>query len=236
MISVGKNIHALDPSEAALDAVKSYVRMNRDRLIADGELMGLLFPERFDGDVRDLQRFVIEQMAAANKKLRAERDALKGFYDRRTNLSETVRRAVLDLVGVHSFGEAATVAENLALGFGADTCAFCAENPHTIPLNGRQILPLAPGTVQAVVGDGLGAILSGGGALLFGKGGEVYASLAAFRLRLDDSATTILFIMGSCREGRFDGRAVEADLRFFALALERALSAHQAQWLAPPTL
>jgi uncharacterized protein len=235
MISAGESVSSLDPSKAAFDAVKSFVRMNRDRLIADDEFLGLLFAERPDGNVSDMQRFVLEKMTAANRKLRAERDALKGYCDRGADLSETARRAVLDLIGVRSFGAAAVVAERLAASLGADACAFCAEDGADLPPIGREILPLFPGTVRAVVGDGLGAILSGGGALLFGAKGTPFASLAAFRLRLGGGAP-VLFVMGSRRAGCFDGRAVEAALRFFALALERALCAHQAQWLAAPTL
>ena len=66
------------PAEAAAEAVKAYVRFNREALAADGELLAQLLPERFQpGDVRDLQRFVIDRLRAENMKLRAERDALK---------------------------------------------------------------------------------------------------------------------------------------------------------------
>ena len=62
---------------AAAEAVKTYIRMNRARLAEDGELLALLLPERFEtGEVRDLQRFVIDRLSAENAALRAERDAL----------------------------------------------------------------------------------------------------------------------------------------------------------------
>ena len=70
------------PAEAAAEAVKAYIRMNRARLAADGELMALLLPERFDSsDVRDLQRFVIDRLTTENAALRAEREGLRGARD-----------------------------------------------------------------------------------------------------------------------------------------------------------
>ncbi len=38
---------SLDPAEAAGQAVKAYIRMNRARLAADGELFAMLLPARF---------------------------------------------------------------------------------------------------------------------------------------------------------------------------------------------
>lgn len=234
MIPFGESLQPLDPARAALDAVKSYVRMNRDRLVSDGELLALLLPERFGGNVRDMQRFAIDKMTVENQSLRSERDALKGNCARSAYLGETVRRAVLELIGARSLTAVAETAERVAAAFGAETHAFCAERIDDLPPIAAEIRLLSPGTVQAVVGDGMGAILSGGGDILFGPGFEAFASLAAFRLRLGDSAPGILFVLGSRTAGRFDGREVEADLRFFAQALERALRAQLASWFAAP--
>jgi hypothetical protein len=69
----------------------------------------------------------------------------------------------------------------------------------------------------------MGAILSGGGELLFGPGGGAYKSLAAFRLRLGGGGA--LYVLGAVAEGRFEGREIEADLGYFARGLERAIRA-----------
>lgn len=234
MLPFGESLHPLDPDAAALDAVKSYVRTNRDRLIVEGELLALLMPERFDGNVHDMQRFAIEKLTEENQTLRAERDALKGNRARRAVLHESVRRSVLDLIGACSLDAVKSAAERVAGALGADMHVFCAESFGVLPPLAPDVRLLAPGTVRAVVGEGLGAILAGGGDILFGPGFETYASLAAFRLRLDDSTPGLLFVLGARDAGCFDGRDIETDLRFFSQVLERAMRALLTSWTAAP--
>ena len=233
MIRSGESAPSLDPAEAAGEAVKAYIRMNRERLAADGELLALLLPERF-ADVRDLQRFAIERLAAENRTLKLERDALKGSQDRSARLSDGVRRSVLDLIDAPSFGDVIAVATGAAPIFGADKAVICVEGTDAIALNGLSgVRLIGPGTVTAVLGPGgMGAILSGGGELLFGPGGGAYRSLAAFRLRLGGGA---LYVLGAAGEGCFEGREIIADLGYFARALERAIRAKLSEkCLDPP--
>lgn len=217
-----------DPQAAAAEAVKAYVRMHRDRLAADGELLSLLLPSRYDEDgVVDLTRYALDKLRAENQALRAERDALKSLNDSGTRLTDGVRRAVLDLIDARSFAEAIGVATASAAAFGADRAVFCIEAADGLAAATRTegVRLIQPGTVTAVVGpDGMGAILSGGGELLIGRTG--YRSLAAFRLRI--ATQPALYVLGSLAENRFDGR--DSDLGFFARALERAIRA----WLDLP--
>jgi hypothetical protein len=223
------------PAEAAADAVKAYIKMNRARLAADGELMALLLPERFDSsDVRDLQRFVIDRLTTENAALRAERDGLRGARDQAVRLSEGAHRAVLDLIDARSFEEAIAVATSSAAAFGADRAALCVEGEDgTAPTGTEGVRLIAPGTIAAVLGrEGMGAILSGGGELLLGNGGAECRSLAAFRLRIGRDAPAALYVLGSRSEGAFEGDDAAADLGFFARGLERAIRA----WLDLPKL
>ena len=219
-----------DSASAAAEAVKAYIWMHRARLAADGELLSLLLPERFgDEGVIDFTQYVLEKLRAENQALRAERDALKSVNDRGLRLSEGVHRAMLDLLDARSFAEAIAVATASAPAFGADRAVFCIEAADGIAqatsCDGVRLI--APGTVTAVVGpDGKGAILSGGGELLFGRTG--YRSIAAFRLRIGQQPA--LYVLGSLIENRFEGHASEADLGLFARALERAIRA----WLDLP--
>lgn len=219
-----------EPAVAAAEAVKAYIRMNRARLASDGELLALLLPGRFkDSDVRDLQHYVLERLKAENLSLRAERDALKSGQDRR--LSEGVRRAVLDLLDARSFADVIAVATASPATFGADRAVFCIEGADGFAgtTSSEGVRLIAPGTVTAVVGpEGMGAILSGGGEHLFGRTG--YRSLAAFRLRIGHNTPQALYVLGSLAEGRFEGHDCEADLGYFAHALERAIRA----WLDLP--
>lgn len=219
-----------DPQTAAAEAVKAYVRMNRDRLAADGELLSLLLPERYDDEgVVDLTRFALEKLRAENQALRAERDALKSVNDRGTRLSDGVKRALLEVIDARSFAEVIAVATGAAAAFGADRAVFCIEAADGLAAatSCEGVRLIRPGTVTAVVGpDGMGAILSGGGELLIGRTG--YRSIAAFRLRIGSQPA--LYVLGSLAENRFDGRDSETDLGFFARALERAIRA----WLDLP--
>jgi uncharacterized protein len=223
-----------EPAVAAAEAVRAYVRMHRTRLAADGELLALLLPERFlDRGISDLQHYIIERLRAENQTLKSERDALLASQDRGTRLSEGVRRSVLDLLDARSFADVIAVATCSATAFGADRAVFCIEGTDGFAggtsCDGVRLI--APGTVVAVVGpEGMGAILSGGGELLFGRTG--YRSLAAFRLRIGRETPAALYVLGSVAEGRFEGRECEADLGYFARALERAIRA----WLDLPTI
>lgn len=235
MLQSGESVSPLNPVEAALDAVKAYIRMNRAGLAADGELLALLLPERFaQGQVSDLQRFAIERMAAEIRALKIECDALKGSRDHRAKLGEGVRRLVLDLIGVDGACGVIATAIGGICAFGADMAAICLESrgfPALETCDGVCSIP--QGTVSAVVGpNGTGAILSGGGELLFGPSGAPCNSLAAFRLRLGEGAPPALYVLGAFAEGGFEGREIESDLGYFARALERALRAKlNEKWL-----
>jgi len=220
-----------EPAIAAAEAVKAYVRMNRARLSADGELLALLMPDRFAQlGVSDLQQHVIERLRVENQALRAECDLLKAGQGRGVGLKEDARRALLDLIDARCFGEVIAVAVHAAPAFGADRAAICVEGLDSLVTTASQDVRLiAPGTVAAVVGpEGMGAILSGGGELLLGCPG--YRSLAAFRLRIGRDSPPALYVLGAAAEGRFDGADSETDLAFFTRALERAIRA----WLDLP--
>jgi len=209
--------------------------MNQARLAADGELLALLLPERFArSEVRDLQRFVIERLVHENAQLRLERDGLRGTHAHDARLGDGVRRAILELIDARSFEEAITVATSAADTFGIHRAALCVEGEDgAAPTGTKGVRLIEPGTIAAVLGrDGMGAILSGGGELLLGPGGGECKSLAAFRLRIGRETPAALYVLGARGEGRFESRDMQADLAFFARALERAIRA----WLDLPKI
>jgi uncharacterized protein YigA (DUF484 family) len=218
-----------DSRAAAAQAVKTYIRMNRADLAADGELLSLLLPERFDaGEVRDLQRFVIDRLREENGVLKAERDALTSARESVVRLGDGVRRAVLDLLDARSFEEAIETA-TIAASFGADRAALCVEAVSGLESDGVRIIP--PGTTLAVLGhEGSGAILSGCGDLLLGAAGRECKSVAVFRLRIGHAAA--MYVLGAREAGCFEGTETAADLGFFARALERTVRA----WLDLPKI
>jgi uncharacterized protein len=218
------------PGQAAADAVKAFIKMNRARLAADGELLAMLLPEREElGDVRDFQRFVIDKLSSENAALRAERDALAGSQKFTVRMGEGVRRLVLDLIDARSFAEAIAVVMAAAPFFGAERAAICVEGGATVKTRADGVRLIPPGTTQAVLGrDGTGAILSGGGELLLGSAD--FKSVAAFRVKIGRDAPDALLVLGAAAQGVFDDEAVASDLRFAARALERAIRA----WLDLP--
>ena len=225
---------AVEPARAAADAVKAYIRMHRSTLAQDGELLALLLPDRAElGEVRDLQRFVIDRLAAENAVLKAEREAMRGRQSANVLLGEGVRRFVLDLIDARSFAEAIAIAIAAAPSFGADRAAICVEGERASPTHTDGVRLIPPGTIEAVLGrDGMGAILSGGGELLLGSGGGDCRSLAAFRLKIGRKAPAALFVLGATAPGALEGEDAATGLRYAARALERAIRA----WLDLPKI
>ena len=218
------------PAEAAAEAVKAYIRMNRAKLARDGELLALLLPERFtSADVRDLQRYALERLTNENAALRAERDGLKFSRERAARLGEDVQRAVLDLVDARSFAETISVAKNSAHLFGLDRASICVEGEEGAR-NTTGVRLVSRGASDSLLGaDAISAVLSHGGQLLLGAGGNECNSIAIFRLHIGEPAA--LYVVGARATHRFDDE-IMADLSFFARALERAIRA----WLDLPKL
>jgi uncharacterized protein YigA (DUF484 family) len=218
------------PGQAAADAVKAFIKMNRARLVADGELLAMLLPERAEiGEARDFQRYVIDKLSAENAALRAERDALAGSQKTSVRMGDGVRRLVLDLIDARSFAEAIAVVMAAAPSFGAERAAICVERGATVKTRADGVRLIPPGTTKAVLGhDGSGAILSGGGELLLGSAD--FKSVAAFRVKIGNEAPAALLVLGAAAQGVFDDEAIANDLRFAARALERAIRA----WLDLP--
>ena len=74
----------------AEEVVRAYIRLNRKRFAADGELLAMLMPERFaEGHIHDLQRHIIERLRAENaalkSKLEAVERAVQAWGNRPTN-------------------------------------------------------------------------------------------------------------------------------------------------------
>jgi uncharacterized protein len=221
------------PAETATEAVKAYIRMHRAKLSHDGEILALLLPERFaSGEIRDLQRHIIERLAAENAALRTERDALRNAGEHAVHLGDGVRQAVLDFVDARSFEDVIAIAKSSGVRFGAERAALCVEGEESSRPNGSTgVRLIASGVVDALLGkDGAATVLSSGGSVLLGHGGGDCRSIAAFRLKIGDPAA--LYVVGAREEHRFDSEELIADLTWFARVLERAIRA----WLDLPIL
>lgn len=222
---------ARSPAEAAAEAVKTYIRLNRETLSRDGELLSLLLPDRFAGrGMGDLQRYVIERLRDENAALRSERDGLKGAHEQVERIGDAVQATVLDLLDARTFEEAIRIAVNAAVDFGASCAAFCVEGDGSAPKRCDGVRMVAPGTAADVLGaETTSAVLASGGALLLGAGGRDCRSVAVYRLNVGRETPVLLYALGAREPGRFQGEE-HADLAFFARALERSIRA----WLDLP--
>jgi uncharacterized protein YigA (DUF484 family) len=220
-----------NPVQAAADAVKTYIRLHREQLACDGELLALLVPERFAGQpVGDLQRHIIEKLREQNGRLRAERDLLQGAQERSLKLGDAVKERVLELLDARSFHEAIAIAVNAAGAFGADRAALCVEGDGAAPKNCEGVRMIAPGTATALLQEETPcAVLKGGGAALLGPAGKECRSIAIFRVKVSRDTPAALYVLGAREAGRFEGEE-ETDLCYFARALERSIRA----WLDLP--
>ncbi|MBV9331596.1 MAG: DUF484 family protein [Alphaproteobacteria bacterium] len=217
------------PAEAAAEAVKAYVRMNRDKLRADGELLAQLLPERFEtASVRDLQHFVIERLSAENARLKAERDALRSTQTELSALNDAIRSNVLQLLDARSFARVIAIAIGAGSAFGADKATFCVECEESVARYATDGVRLIPkGTIAALMNRG--AVLARGGRVLLGSSAH-FGSLAAFQLQIGPDAPAALYVLAARAQRRFEGEGIEAGLQYFSSALERAIRA----WLDLP--
>jgi uncharacterized protein YigA (DUF484 family) len=209
------------PVEAAAEAVKTYIRLNRERLAADGELLALLLPDRFRGaGVGDLQRHVIEKLRDDNAGLRAERDGLRGAREHAAQLGAAVQSAVLDLLDARTFEQAIAISVRAGAAFGAERVALCVEGGCSTPKGCAGVRMIAPGTAAALLGESSDvSVLVDGGAMLLGSAARDCRSVGVFRLRVSPKAPAALYVLGTREAGRFEGNE-GAELAYFARALE----------------
>ena len=134
------------PAQEAADAVKAYLRMHREDVAQDAELLALLLPERFpeSGNVRDYQHFIIEKLRGENAKLRGERDGLKKLTESAVNLREGVRALVLELVSARSFEDVVAIATSAPKALVADRVSLGIESAEAMSLPGIASVRLLP--------------------------------------------------------------------------------------------
>lgn len=221
-----KSAENLLPAQAAAEAVKAYLRMHRDRIADDAELLALLMPERFpdSGNVSDYQHFVIEKLQAENAKLKSERDGLKRLSDGAAFMREGVRGLVLELVSARSFEDVVAIATGAAKALGAERVSLAVESSEPLPLPGVQGVRLLPeGLVETLIGqDAIGAVLQGSHESLFAGSLGGLQSVAIFRLNFGPLAPAALYAVGAVEGERFEDENETREIAHFVRALERA--------------
>jgi uncharacterized protein YigA (DUF484 family) len=224
---------SLDTEEAAAEAVKAYLRLHRERLANDPEMLALLLPGRFAeaGSVRDYQHFVIGRLASEVAALKSERAARARRPDRNAPTREGVKRLVLDLLDAHAFEDVIGVACGAAPHLGADIVSFGIESEAGVKVGNTGMCLLAPGTVATFIEPAaVGAVVTGDAPSLLFPAGLVPRCAAVFRLRFGRRSPSALYAVGSHDLARFDDEGETREIAHFVRALERAMRS----WLEPP--
>ena len=116
--------------------MKTYIRLNREKLSRDGELLSLLLPERFaERGVGDLQRLCHREVCATRMPaLRTERDSLKGAREQVPQLGDAVQTTHLELLDARTFEEAIRDRGECRRRIRRGSCAsFCVEGDGAAP-------------------------------------------------------------------------------------------------------
>ncbi len=227
----------LEPREAAAEAVKAYLRMHRQRIAEDPEMLALLLPERFTGDtnLKDYQHFVIGKLTAELAALKSERDGLLhnsdgSFSDNAIPTRESVKRLVLNLIASNSFEGAIAVARNAASSLNADFVSIGVESDAQLDLGKEGISLLHPGLVGKLIAhENPSAVLAREASRALYPAAAQIQSVAVFRMRFGPKTPPALFAVGSRDECRFDGSGETREIAYFVRALESTIRA----WLNP---
>jgi uncharacterized protein YigA (DUF484 family) len=218
----------LEPNRAAAEAVKAYLRINRQQIAEDPEMLALLLPERFAGDpgLKDYQHFVIGKLLAKLAALKAECEALRHNADDAALTRESMKRLTLNLIASNSFEGAIAIARNAASALNADFVSIGVESDAQMDLRKAGVTLLPPGIVgKFIEQDTAGAILIGDAAKALYPDFDQLRSVAVFRMRFGPKTPPALFAVGSLNEHRFDGAGETREIAYFVRALEATIRA-----------
>jgi len=230
----GNGAPALDEAE-----VTAYLRANPDFLARNASLLDVLHPPaRPHGEgVVDLQQFMAERLRGEVARLRESRDDLVRTSRANMNTQSRVHEAVLTLLAARSFEHLIeTVTTDLSVILDLDAVTICVEQgadeaPGRPSIRG--VRPLAPGTVDAVLGPGGTHRFVpelGDGEALFGEAASLVRSAALLRLDVAPSTPPAILAMGVRTPGQFDPNQGSELLRFLAGSLAATIR----RWLDLP--
>lgn len=222
----------LEPDKAAAEAVKAYLRMHRQRIAEDPEMLALLLPERFNEDpsLKDYQHFVIGKLTAKLAALKSECEGLRHNSDSAGLARESVKRLTLNLIASNSFEGAIAIARNAASSLNADFVSIGVESDVQLDLGKSGISLLTPGIVDKLIErETVGAVLFGEALKALYPDADHLGSVAVFRMRFGPNTPPAIFAVGSIEEHRFDGAGETREIAFFVRALEATIRA----WLNP---
>lgn len=225
------------------EAVDAYLRDHPEFLVEHPDLLNYLTPpSRWRaGSVVDMQHFMLERLRGELNELRdSTQDVIETS---RSNMSIQTRThaAVLALLGATSLDDMlSVVADELPLLLDLDSASLCFEPAPTsvsAPLTART-LPLSPGMVDDVIGDGCDVILVpdlNDDGVLFGEAAGLVRSAAIARLNPGGGAPAGLLAMGTRSRDAFHPAQGTELIAFVARVLEICIQSWLIRSIARPT-
>lgn len=221
-----------EPDEAAAEAVKAYLRIHRQKISEDPELLALLLPERFTGEpgLKDYQHFVIGRLTAELATLKSECEGLRIKSDSAGPTRAGVKRLVLNLIASNSFEGAIAVACSAAAALNAEFVSIGIESDAQLDLGKAGFSLLPPGIVDKLIEhESVGTILIGERPrALYSEAPDLQSS-AIFRMHFGPGTPPALFAVGSRDKHRFESASEMREIAYFVQALETTIRA----WLNP---
>lgn len=220
--------------------VAAYLRAHPDFLARHASLLDVLHPPaRPHGEgVVDLQQFMAERLRGEVARLRESRDDLVRTSRANMNTQSRVHEAVLTLLAARSFEHLIeTATTDLSVILDLDAVTICVEQgADEVPGRPsiRGVRPLAPGTVDALLGPGGTHRFVpdlADGEPLFGEAASLVRSAALLRLEIAPGTPPALLALGVRAPGQFDPAQGSELLRFLAGSLAATIR----RWLDLPT-
>jgi uncharacterized protein YigA (DUF484 family) len=189
-----------------------------------------------EGDVVNLQHFLVERLRQQLSEARHAHDSLIAIGRANLTIQARVNRAVLALLSARSFEQLIElVATDLAVILDLDAVALGVEQgvDELPPVRLDGLVRLESGTVDELIGRGRTVTLvdrTEGQTALFGAAASLISSQALIRLQVSRKTPPALLALGSRRAKQFhEGQRTEL-LTFLARTLERSIRA----WLNLP--
>jgi uncharacterized protein YigA (DUF484 family) len=213
--------------------VRAFVLSNAEQFQGDAEILAALLSHADNGgNVVDLQRFIIARLRQELSLVRTQGQAFIEAAAANLLAQERIHSAVLRLLEARSFRELIRiVSQDLAALVGADIAVLCVEGAadEELPRNPPSgIAMLAPGLVEATLGEGVRHLLNAGRKRLptvYGRLARKVRSEAFIRLSFGRKAPPGLLVLGSYDAETFAPEQRMELLEFLARTLERAMRA-----------
>lgn len=213
--------------------IKAFVLAHPEHFAGDTDLLAALVTrKKREGNVLDLQSYVINRLRDDMSAVKAHGQALIEAATSNLLAQERVHAAVLKLIEARSFTQLIkSLSSDVAPLIGVDTVVVCIEAPESAALPQSPppgIAILDQGEIDDVLGHGIQHLLNDGRKrmpAIYGKSARRIRSEALLRLSFGRQAPDGLLVLGSASPETFSPDQRTELLSFLARAVERCMCA-----------